>query len=121
MIQQTTVTCKCLTEIFSTSFGSVFQCDNEQRFYVEFTGVRTGFKVQGFLKLKKQIDNIDVEAMLQNPCRAADFAMINLPGYDRFFVLSLSDIIRLKELLAGATVMLELNSILHERLHSVLV
>ena len=121
MSYSTSNDCKCLTEIYSTTFGSVYQCDDEQRFYVEFTGKRTAFKAQGFLKLKKQVDKIDVESMLHNPCRAADYAFINLPGYDRFFVLSLSDIIQLKDLLAGASVMLELNSILHERLQGVLV
>ena len=113
--------CDCLTEIYRTAHGCVYQCDDQHRLHVEFTGIRTAFKVQGFFRLKKQLDAIDVDAMAQNACRAADFEIVNMPGSDRCYVLTMLDIIYLKELLAGAKVMLELNSILHERLQGVLV
>ena len=118
-MRNTTDTCDCLTEIFRTENGCVFQCDEQQRFFVEFSGIRTAFKVQGLFKLKRMIDAIDIEAMVQNPCRVADFEIVHLPGCERCFVLTLTDILKLKDLLSGAAVMLELNSILSERLNPV--
>ena len=111
--------CDCLTEIFSTRHGCVYQCDNQHRLFVEFSGIRTAFKVQGLFKLKRLVDSIDLDAMAQNPCRVADFEIVHLPGCERCFVLTLTDILKLRDLLSGAVVMLELNSILQERLNPV--
>lgn len=109
-----------MTEVFRTKYGSVYQCDQEDCFWVEFSGTRTPFKFHCFLRLKQLLDQIDIEEMVSNPYNA-DVEIISPCSCERCYILTLPEIIRFKSLLAGAKVMLELNSILHERLKSVCI
>lgn len=106
-----------MKEIYSTLHGCVYQCDKKRCFCVDFGGYVTEFKFPCFLALKNLVDNIDLDAMVLNPDTAADVEIINPCGSDRCYVLTFSQLVEFKELLAGAKVMLQLNSILHERLY----
>jgi len=108
-------------EIFRTDHGCVYQCDKKRCFFVDFAGSMTEYKFPCFLALKKLVDRIDVEAMALNPSHASDVEIISPCGCERVYVLTLPEIIAFRELLAGAKVMLQLNSILHERLYRVAV
>ena len=110
-----------MTEVFKTKHGCVYQCDNENCFWVEFAGTLTPFKFHCFLRLKQLVDRIDIDAMVNNPHNNADLEIISPCSCERCYTLTLPEIIRFKNLLAGAKVMLELNSILHERLKSVCI
>jgi hypothetical protein len=68
------------------------------------------------MRLKQLVDQIDLEAMVNNPNKAADLEIIAPCSCERYYTLTLPEIIRFKSLLQGAKVMLELNSIIHERL-----
>jgi hypothetical protein len=57
--------------------------------------------------------------MASDPDPACDFEIITMCACEHCYVLTLPQVIALKELLAGAKVMLELNSILHDRLRRV--
>lgn len=108
-------------EIFSTAHGAVYQCDEKGCFAVDFGGYITEYKFPCFFALKKLVDRIDLEQMVLNPSKASDLEIISPCGCERCYVLTVSELIEFKELLAGTRVMLQLNSILHERLYRVAV
>ncbi|WP_207421287.1 DUF6686 family protein [Desertivirga brevis] len=103
-----------LIEIFKTSNGGVYQCNSKNAFYLEFGNSRTFFKIGDFLNFSKKINKIDVAEMAKNTSRHADTVII-MPHYtERCFVLTITDVIALKDILNGAKFMLQLNSILRE-------
>ena len=106
-------------EIYSTTNGSVYQCDRKRCFAVDFGGYITEYKLPCFFALKKLVDSIDLERMALNPSKSSDIEIISPCGTERCYVLTLSQLIEFKELLSGARVMLQLNSILHERLYRI--
>jgi hypothetical protein len=106
-------------EIFRTQSGCVYQCDKKRCFAVDFGGYMTEYKIPCFFALKKLVDSIDLEAMVLNPGKSSDIEIISPCGSERCYVLTFSQMLEFKELLAGARVMLQLNSILHERLYRV--
>ena len=110
-----------LKEIFSTENGHVYQCDTKRCFVIDFAGSMSEFKFPCFFSLKKLIDGIDLESMVLNPHKSSDFEIISPCGSERCYVLTLTQLLEFKELLAGARVMLQLNSILHERLYRIAV
>lgn len=112
---------KKFKEIFRTANGCVYQCDQKRCFEVDFGGYLTEYKFPCFFALKKLVDRIDLEEMAMNPSHSSDIEIISPCGSERCYVLTLPELIEFKELLAGARVMLQLNSILHERLYRVVV
>jgi hypothetical protein len=106
-----------MKELFSTAQGTVYQ--TKRNLIVEFAGTKTAFNIPSFWSLKKRVDAIDVEEMAQNPSRAFDCAIILPCGSERCYVLSLEEVIEFQDLLGGAKLMLELNSILHEQMYVV--
>lgn len=110
-----------LQEVFRTEAGCVYQSDLENCLYVEFAGRTVKYKVKCFFRLKAAVDRVDLAQMASRTDRASDVEIISLCACENCYVLTLPQIIAFKELLAGARVMLELNSILHERLRRVAV
>ncbi|WMJ75106.1 hypothetical protein RCC89_18335 [Cytophagaceae bacterium ABcell3] len=108
-----------LQEIYRTSAGCVYQSDKNRRLIVEFAGTTAELNVPFFTCLKKMVEKIDVHSMLENPSRAADVEVVAPCGIQNCYVLTVRDVIQFKELLSGAKVMLELNSIIYERLYSI--
>ena len=97
-------------EIFQTENGSVYQCSRKNCYWLDFNGCTTAFKVRDFFAFKKKIDSIDVEAMLADSSRSSDFEIIMPYRTENIFLLSVNEIIPLRELLSGAKFMIELNS-----------
>ncbi|ARS36278.1 hypothetical protein [Pontibacter actiniarum] len=110
-----------LAEIYTSEAGAVYQCDRRNRIMLDFAGQRSLLKIEAFLRLKHAVDSINLDEMASSPARAADFDIVTVCGCDRCYVLTLPELCSLKELLAGARFMLELNSMLHECLHAELV
>ena len=106
-----------LKEIYRTPNGCVYQCDKKRCFVVDFAGYPTEFKFPCFVALKRLVDRIDLESMALNPDTSADVEIISPCGSDRCYVLTLPQLIEFKGLLEGTRVMLQLNSIIHERLY----
>ncbi len=105
-------------ELYKTQHGAVYQSDKDRCFWVEFKGELTSYKVPCLYKFKKSVDQIDLNLMASNPDAVYDYEIIAPCHCDRCYVLTLTEIAELKDLLAGTKVMLELNSILNERLYS---
>jgi hypothetical protein len=107
-----------LTSNHTSEAGAVYQCDHLNRLILDFAGEQTVLKLDTFLRLKKVVDNIDLEQMAINPSRASDFEVVSICGCDKCFVLTLPQLHALRELLAEAMFTLQLNSLLHECFHS---
>jgi hypothetical protein len=104
-------------EVFSTVKGAIYQSDSEGCWYVDFAGKLAKFDYRNLLKLQKAVYLIDIENLLLCSDKAPDLEIIFICACDHCYVLSLIEIIALKELLQGTFVMLELNHIIFDRLH----
>ena len=100
-------------EVFMTSNGAVYQCSRKNCYWLEFHNTTTSFTVSDFLKFKKCIDQINVQAMLENPSRSNDFAIVMSFRTERCFLLTVEDILALREILSGAKFVMELNSVVN--------
>lgn len=96
-------------EIFKTSNGAVYQCSRKNCYWLEFQGNTTAFKVSDFFAFKRYIDRIDITSMLSNSSRSFDFEIVMPFRTERCFILSVEDILHLREILSGSKFMLELN------------
>ncbi len=105
-----------MMEVFKTSAGAIYQCDAERCWYVDFAGKLAKFDYRCLLKLRKVVYNVDIEQTLLTSSKTPDVEIIFICACDHCYVLTLLQIIELKEILEGTFVMLELNHIIHDRL-----
>lgn len=97
-------------EVFKTAAGAVYQCSRKNCYWLEFQGTTTAFKISDFFLLKKRIDALDINWMLTDTSRSSDFEIVMPHRTERCFILSVHDIINLREILSGAKFMIQLNS-----------
>ncbi|SEF74552.1 DUF6686 family protein [Sphingobacterium lactis] len=97
-------------EVFQSESGAVYQCSRKNCYWLDFMGTTTAFSVRDFFQFKKRVDAIDLEMMLSNSARSFDFEIIMPFRTEHIFILNVEDIVRLRDLLAGAKFMIELNS-----------
>lgn len=103
-----------LKEIFTTSFGTVYQSNRFNQYVVDFDGRLSIFKASDFFYFKKEVESIDLEEMLTNPSRTSDVAIL-MPHYTTTcFILTPLKVAHLQELLLGAMFTIKLNSIVNE-------
>lgn len=96
-------------EVFKTSEGAVYQCSRKNCYWLEFQNTTTSFSVSDFFKFKKRIDSVDIEKMICDSSRSADVEIVMPFRTERCFVLTVSDILNLREILDGAKFVIELN------------
>src|ERR1700760_4229987 len=108
-----------MTEVFKTKVGGIYQFDAERCWYVDFAGKMAKFDYRNLLKLRKAVYNVDIEGILLDNSKSPDVEIIFICACDHCYVLTLLQIIALKEILEGTFVMLELNNIIHDRLHRI--
>lgn len=108
-----------LIEVYSNSNGSIYQSDLDNCIYLNFSGKTAKYKFACLQRLKKVIDKVDLVRMtdVDHP----GIEIIFLCGAEDCFVLDIKEIINLKELLDGAFTMFQLNSILKDRLHRIII
>ena len=104
-------------EVFATPSGAIFQSDSENCWYIDFAGKLARFDYRNLLKLKKAVYQINIEEKLLSSEKTADVEIIFICACDHSYVLSLLELIKLKELLQGTFVMLELNHIIYDCLY----
>ena len=97
-------------EVFKTKHGAVYQCSRKNCYWLVFQETTTAFTVSDFLLLKKRVDSLDIARMLTDTSRTSDFEIIMPHRTERCFILSVQDILNLKDILAGAKFVIELNS-----------
>jgi len=103
-----------LEEIYRTTHGAVLQCSNKNCYWLEFLGDCTPFKVADFLNFKKQVEEIDLDKLLNDPSPHADLTILMPFRSQRCFVLSVTDVLNLKELMQGAKFMMELPGVIKD-------
>lgn len=102
-------------EVFSTDKGVVYQCDQTNRLILSFWGTSTPFSARDFVQFRRLVNTVNIHQMALSTDAADEIEILALHGLERCYVLTLCEVIHLRELLSGATLMLELNSILRER------
>lgn len=103
--------------VFSTKAGAIYQCDAERCWYVDFGGKVAKFDYRCLLKLKKAVYNVNIEEQLLKTTKDPDVEIIFICACDHCYILSLLQIIALKEILEGTFVMFQLNNILQDCLY----
>jgi len=101
-------------EIFRTDKGVVYQCDATQRLILAFWDTYTALSARDFAQFRRMVETIDVRQMALSTDLAHDVEILTPPRSERCYVLTLCEVIHLRELLSGAQTMLELNSLLRE-------
>lgn len=107
------------SEVFATKSGAIYQCDAERCWYIDFAGKVAKFDYRCLMKLKKAVYNVDIEAKLLQSSKSSDLEIIFICACDHCYILSLLQIIAMKELLEGTFVMLQLNHILQDRIYRI--
>jgi hypothetical protein len=105
-----------LIEIYRNPSGCVYQCDKDGKLVVEFGGTTEKLSLPCFWCLKKSVDKINLEEMANNI--EADIELVTACGCERCYILSLTEAYLFKDLLAGTKVMMELNSIIYQKLYT---
>ncbi|MGV8878747.1 MAG: hypothetical protein ACOH2A_06925 [Sphingobacteriaceae bacterium] len=105
-----------LIEVFRTVKGTVFQSDTHNCLYVDFGNSLAEFNYQKLKRLKNACDQINVDELLLNTENAA-IEIIYLCACEHLYVLSIMEVIQLRELLDGAFVMFQLNHIINDCLY----
>lgn len=101
-------------EVFRTDRGIVYQCDASNRIILEFWDTHTQFSARDFAHFRRMVETVDIRQMALSTAAAYDVEILALPRSERCYVLTLCEVVHLRELLNGAKVMLELNAILRE-------
>jgi len=110
-------TCK-LIEVYKTESGVVYQCNNKNCLWINFAGESISYKIDQFFSLKTIVDNIDINKMINCTDKASDLAIIAPLSSNKIYILNICEVLNFKELLSGTKVMLDLNSIIYEKLYS---
>ncbi|MFD1769948.1 DUF6686 family protein [Sphingobacterium suaedae] len=97
-------------EVYKGANGAVYQCSRKNCYWLEFQQTTTSFKISDFFQFKRRIDAIDIASMLDDSSRSADFEIVMPFRTERCFLLSVQDVLQLRDILAGAKFMIELNS-----------
>lgn len=101
-------------EVFRTERGVVYQCDVSNRLVLEFWDTHTQFSARDFAQFRRMVETVDIRQMALSTDAADDVEILALPRSERCYVLTLCEIVHLRELLNGAKLMLELNAMLRE-------
>ncbi len=97
------------------------QDDLARQFILNFKGKTVRLKACEFLNFKRYVDQISLEDMILRDGIGMDLQIIHHPRANQIFVLTLCEVIAMKELLNGTMVMLELQRILDDRLVSFVI
>ncbi|QHV95177.1 DUF6686 family protein [Spirosoma endbachense] len=100
--------------IFKTDKGVVYQCDASNRLILEFWDTHTALSARDFTHFRRMVETVDIRQMALSTDAAYDLEILTPPRSERCYVLTLCEIVHLRELLNGAKLMLELNAMLRE-------
>lgn len=106
------------TQLFSNTKGTVWQDNRGRGFWLDWEGRFSFYRYPSFVELLRQVQAIDLEAMVMDSSAQGDFTIFAPRNSERLFVLNLCEAWKLKELLHGAQAMLDLHRIVQERLYS---
>jgi hypothetical protein len=91
------------------------QCDANELFSIELNGQLVEFRLCDLVSFKKKLFSIDLTKLFNT--ESADIEIIYLSHLDAHIILSIDDILGLRELLSGGFTLLQLNSVIHRALY----
>lgn len=100
--------------VYKTKNSSLFQVDDREEFVLRFFDEEIRFRFCELIAFKKKLKDIDVVDLLRP--ESPDLEVIPMPHCDRILVFTLSEILELRDLVAGSFSMLELNSLIHREI-----
>lgn len=100
--------------IYRTDNLEVFQDDRSGHVILDFYGDLISFRLCEFVSFKRKMLQLDLVKLFDS--HTPDQELIYLPHCDRFLLLSIHQILELREVFMGAYAMLELNSLIHSRI-----
>lgn len=100
--------------IFATPNIGIYQNDTRASFILQLPAEEVEFKLCAMLSFRKKIQSIDLTEMFMPSHPGVE--LISMPQIERIFVFDLREILELRDLFAGAMTMLELNSMIHQKL-----
>ena len=100
--------------VFETEHASLHQCDERDEFILNFFGETLYFRACEFISFKRKITNLNLDSLFDTD--TPDIEIVYLPHCERIMVLSIKEVLELRELLSGTFTMLQLNSLIHKHL-----
>lgn len=100
--------------VFATSNVGIYQNDKRASFILQLPTEEVELKLCALLSFRKKIQSIDLAEMLMPTHPGVE--IISMPQIERIFVFDLFEILELRDLFAGTMTMLELNSVIHQKL-----
>ncbi len=104
----------CNEVLYKTESFEVILNPKSAALIVDFYGDKIQFRLCEFFNFKKRILALDLLELFQSNTR--DSELIELPHTGRFILLSIKQILEVRDLLCGAHVMMELNSLIHQEI-----
>tara|TARA_B100001109_G_C18620609_1_gene361326 strand:+ start:248 stop:583 length:336 start_codon:yes stop_codon:yes gene_type:complete len=101
--------------VFETQSTSVSQCDRSEKFFLHFLAQSIEFKLCELIGLKRKIDQIDLAALVSS--QGPDLEVLYLSNQHPILILSIYEILELRDVLSGTFTMLELNSLIYRTVH----
>ena len=101
--------------VFETSVNSVTQCDRSEKFVLHFLAQPIELKLCELIALKRKIENIDLATLVSS--QGPDIEVLYLSNQHPLLLLSIYEVLELRDLLTGTFTMLELNSLIHKSIY----
>lgn len=100
--------------LFKTIHGSLYQSDETEQYILTYRKEVFYFRACELISFRRKLQKVDLAMLLSSD--TPDIEIVSMPHCDRIFALTVFEILELKELLAGAFAMLELNSLIHREI-----
>lgn len=107
-----------LHELYRTSKGVTYQCDLTNRIVLNFADQVMAFRMADFVLFRRKAERVNLHEMIFNLDDEYDYEVLEAPKSNQKLVLTLCDLVQLRDLLAGTQFTLNLNSMLHEVLYT---
>lgn len=108
-------------KLLSTDFPAIYRTRSGQvsslkngHFALIFKHLDLELKPTSFFNLRNKIKKIRLGSFFDE--KGTDVEIVYFPSFDKVFILTLEEIIEMKDLMDGTIVMLELNSIIHRQI-----
>lgn len=100
--------------VFAISNIGIYQNDSRASFTLQLHCEQVELKLCALMAFRKKIMRIDLTDMFMPSHPGIE--IVSLPQLNRIFIFSLQEILELRDLFSGAMTMLEINSVIHEKL-----
>lgn len=100
--------------VFATSNIGIYQNDSRASFILQLPKEEVELKLCAMLSFRRKIQSIDLAEMFMPAHPGVE--IIAMPQLERIFVFDVREVLELRDLFSGAMTMLELNSMIHQKL-----